>query len=268
MDNQEEKNYIINYHLLKIYKMYHLFYPKNKPGLKIGKYNINYYAIKPFLLFLDLIVFVSCFIGFYFVFNDLYALFQISVSFLCAFTRIFKSIRLMRKFDELWKLFDVMRDDFLSHNCHRKDIFQHYKKKCIVMINIYALIWFTALIIWILNPLMMKEVSVENRQGNFVIYRNTPLQIFFSIMSYEQYEKMYAFIYLIESAVLVNSVLDILLYDITVIELCWMLSAQLKIIASKYENFGYQHTNNEESNNNSSVENFRNIIVNHIIIIT
>ncbi|XP_050546713.1 uncharacterized protein LOC126908569 isoform X2 [Daktulosphaira vitifoliae] len=266
MDNQEEKNYIINYHLIKIYKMYHIFYPKNKPGLKIGKYNINYYAINPFLSFLDLIVFISCFIGFFFVYNDLYALFQISLSFFCAFNRIFKTIRFTRKFDELWKLFDVMRDDFLSHNCYRKDIFQHYKKKCIVVINIYATIWFISLIIWILNPLMMKEITVENRQGNFVIYRNSPLQIFFSVMSYEHYEKMYILIYLIESAVLVSAVLDILLYDITVIELCWMLSAQFKMIASKYETFGYQHTNNEENNNNS-VENLRNVIINHIHII-
>ncbi|XP_050546720.1 uncharacterized protein LOC126908571 [Daktulosphaira vitifoliae] len=87
-------------------------------------------------------------------------------------------------------------------------------------------------------------------------------------MSHEQYEKMYTFVYLIESAVVANVILDLILHDIAVIELCWMLSAQLKMIASKYETFGYQLINNEESNNNSSVDNFRNIILNHIKIIT
>ncbi|XP_050535500.1 uncharacterized protein LOC126902365 isoform X2 [Daktulosphaira vitifoliae] len=268
MNSEEEKNYIINYHFLKIFKMYHVFYPMDKPGLKIGKYNINYHTFYPFFVLLELNVMAGCLIGFYYVINDLYAFVQLVLSLFTSFITVCKAIRFAQKYDEFWKLFDVMKVNFLSYSYYRKDILRNYRKKCVVVANIYAFIWITSCIFWIANPFIIKEYPVKNREGNIAVYRNNPLNIFLAYVSYEHYQDFYWIIYIIETIIVVQVIVDVILHDSIVILLCWMLSAQLETIAAKYETFGHKKINKEEDEEIFSVENLELIIADHIKVIS
>ncbi|XP_050522745.1 uncharacterized protein LOC126895192 [Daktulosphaira vitifoliae] len=130
--------------------------------------------------------------------------------------------------------------DFLSHGQYRKDIFEYYRKKCIRITNFCTFVGLVILLLWILAPLFIKEFRFKKKDGSIMVYRNSVLNLYFSFISISFYEQIYPFIYILESIYTIHTVVEVVLSNVLIMQFCWMLSAQLKTIVSKYESFGYK----------------------------
>ncbi|XP_050544526.1 uncharacterized protein LOC126907350 [Daktulosphaira vitifoliae] len=114
------------------------------------------------------------------------------------------------------------------------------------IINLYSFICYSAVLLWIFNPLFIRGYPLKKRDGSLVIYRNSVLNTLLSFIPISIYERIYPIVYLIEAIEISHITYDIVFYYTIVIQFCWMLTAQLKIIAFKCESCGYE---NEEIGN-------------------
>ncbi|XP_050544528.1 uncharacterized protein LOC126907352 [Daktulosphaira vitifoliae] len=112
---------------------------------------------------------------------------------------------------------------------------------CMKVINVYSFVCYSAVLLWILNPLFIRGYPLKKRDGSLVIYRNSVLNTLLSFIPISIYERIYPIVYLIEAIEISHITYDIVFYYTIVIQFCWMLTAQLKIIAFKCESCGYEN---------------------------
>ncbi|XP_050535225.1 odorant receptor 23a [Daktulosphaira vitifoliae] len=109
---------------------------------------------------------------------------------------------------------------------------------CTKIINFFFFIYFLVGIVWIFSPLCVKEFSLIRRDGSLVIYQNNVLNSFLSFIPISIYEQIFPIVYLLEAIELIHIIFDIVFYYTIVVQFCWMLSAQLKVMAFKCESLG------------------------------
>ncbi|XP_050533313.1 uncharacterized protein LOC126901115 [Daktulosphaira vitifoliae] len=236
MSNKNDEKFI-NYRLFKILKLNRSFNPFNLDVLRKLKY---YQFLYGFVLLLEIIIINCCLLkGFYYVINDIATTVQLFLSLLCTISTNLNTFTFSQHFNDFWKLFRIMRNDFLSYMHNRKDIFQQYQTKCILITNIYIFVYFFTGLSWIFNSLFIKEFHFKTRNDVKIIYRNNIFNLYFSIMPISLYNKIFPVVYIAEFIVTIHTIFDLFLKNLIVMQFCWMISAKLRTIASMYETFGY-----------------------------
>ncbi|XP_050546717.1 odorant receptor 46a-like isoform X1 [Daktulosphaira vitifoliae] len=106
---------------------------------------------------------------------------------------------------------------------------------------------------------------MRNRNGNWIVYRNNVVNIFLVYFSFDNYKHFYWIIYIIETIIVTQVILDIIIRDVAVIELCMILTSQLESIALEFESLGYQikNTDTKKMIKMSTIDNFKHIILDH-----
>ncbi|XP_050520079.1 bumetanide-sensitive sodium-(potassium)-chloride cotransporter-like isoform X2 [Daktulosphaira vitifoliae] len=262
MKSVKKKN-ILNYRLMKIGRLHLIFNSLNLHIFTKWSHVVILFILLIPLVF-EFITAFCCILGYYYLSNDLNACVQMILIILAICTSTIKVIRFIKKPNEFWELFNVMRDDFLSFDDYNNDIIFKFKKKCTKLSNAYSLVWFISWMIWIFIPIFIKEYSVKIKSGNRVIYRYNILNAFIGIVPIENYENLYLVIYVIEAVNVTHAMLIVVVYDVFTMSLCWILSAQLKTIASRYETFGRETLTNELKNSVISTDILKLLIKDHI----
>ncbi|XP_050534416.1 uncharacterized protein LOC126901737 [Daktulosphaira vitifoliae] len=140
-------------------------------------------------------------------------------------------------------------------------MFKHNESMCTKIININFFMYILGCLVWFLSPLLIKEFPLKRRDGSLVIYHNNILNSFLSFIPISVYEQIYPIVYLLEALEVVHVCSELFFYYTIVIQFCWMLSAQLKIIAFEFESFGYENVELEQKNDSYYMKHLNQILL-------
>ncbi|XP_050544945.1 uncharacterized protein LOC126907598 isoform X2 [Daktulosphaira vitifoliae] len=252
---------ILNDKILWILSLYCKFNPFNLAAIQNFKFHQFCYTL--LLLWEFIVMNLYAFIGFYYVLNDIFSVLQLFIFITMDLKMFLTTYRLSTKYEELRKLFDATRIDFLSSSYKEKNIFEHNKSMCTKIINIYIFLCFLLIPLWILIPLFVKEYPFKKRDGSLIIYRNNILNSFFSFIPISIYEQIYPIVFTFEAINVLHIIFNVLFCNLIIIEFCWMLSTQLKIIALKCETFGYNNLDLGQKNDCISMINLKKLLLDH-----
>ncbi|XP_050534385.1 uncharacterized protein LOC126901723 isoform X1 [Daktulosphaira vitifoliae] len=259
MQSQIREKFILNDRILMILNFHCELNPFNLTAISNFKFYQLFYSL---LLVVEFIV-INCyvFIGFNYVKNDFISATQLFINIISAIQIYLNNYRLSKKYGELRKLLDATSSYFLFSNNKAKYIFKHNESKCTKIINIYFFMYISACLGWILSPLLIKEYPLKRSDGSLVIYHNNILNSFLSFIPISVYERIYPIVYLLEAFELAHICFEMFFYYTIVIQFCWMLSAQLKIITFKFESFGYKYVELEQKNDSYYMKNLNQIFL-------
>ncbi|XP_050440818.1 uncharacterized protein LOC126845871 [Adelges cooleyi] len=261
----DDKSFITNVRLLKMTGLYQVLNPVNSEGSTM-LWGCNIYQLAHILVTpLNVIIVIFCVIGLIAWTNDLNQRLNICMLLVAATNTLLNAIRVSKKSDVIWKCFEIMRDDFLSYNYYKTDIVKYYKRKTVIITNIYSSAFCLLLIIWLGNPVFITDYTVKNSDGDLVPYRNSVLNVLPYPFKVDLYNKLFPIIYIIEAVILTQCVIGFIIFDSVLIIFCWSIVAHLKTIASTYSSLGYEKIENESI---IIIEKFKIIISDHTKVIS
>ncbi|XP_050440671.1 uncharacterized protein LOC126845805 [Adelges cooleyi] len=261
----DDKSFITNVRLLKMTGLYQVLNPVKSEG-STTLWGCNIYQLAHILVTpLHVIIVIFCVIGFIAWTNDFNQRLNCCMLLVGAINTLLNAIRVGQKSDVIWKCFEIMRDDFLSYNYSKTDIVNDYKRKTVMITNIYSIAFCLILIIWLGNPVFITDFTVKNADGDLVTYRNSVINVLPYPFKIDLYNKLFPIIYIIEAVIFTQSVIGFIIFDSVLIIFCWSIIAHLKTIASAYSSLGYEKIENESV---TLIEKFKTIISDHTKVIS
>ncbi|XP_050534698.1 uncharacterized protein LOC126901868 isoform X2 [Daktulosphaira vitifoliae] len=261
MQTKIREKIVLSDQTLRILSLYCNFNPFNLNVIR----NFNFFQYIFALLLLVEFIVVNCyvFIGLYYVINDFFAAVQLCIKVLCSIQIFVNTYRLSTKYDELRKLFDATSGDFLSSSHKGKYIFERYKSICTKITNTYIFINLLGGLVWILNPLFLKKYPLKKRDGSLEIYRNNVVNSVLSFIPISIYDKIYPIVFVYEAIEIIHVIFDLIIYNTIVMKFCWMLSAQLNIIAFRCKSFECKNNEFGQGNDINNRINLKQLLSDH-----
>lgn len=236
MENEDEKNLMVNVRLMRITGLYQLLMsrePKPYGGLNA----FGWMAVAETVwLIMAMCALIPTMV--YCMYDENKSAQYVILFVACAMT-VFKLYRVMRYRDTIWTCVQTTRMDRLSYGRHRSRVLELGRAKSISMSSVVSTLRFTLLVIWILLPFILwgQFIEVKYDGGRVFLYRINVLNYVFAVDSVS-INKYFAVSYLAESITMTVWSHAELTFDVLLISLCIAGSYQLKTVADSFANLG------------------------------
>jgi len=136
--------------------------------------------------------------------------------------------------DELWKLFNISRESFLSNKYSKKNYFRmkNCKEQSVKTLVWYIFFFYMTALLWILLPNIK---IIDETATNMVTRKINVLNLRYPITA-ETYNTYYIIIYVIEGILTSFCAFELAMFDIFLISTLQLISTQYEMVSSAYQN--------------------------------
>lgn len=230
----DDKHLLINVPLMKITGLYQIISPHCS---KIYGFNIF-----KCMIVIQIVIFVLA--DFWFLFNiiyckqDIYAMTHFLYLFQSGISSIFKQYCIIKNSDVIWNCVQLTSINRLTYKYHRRQILEDGRSKSKYYSTLFASLWFTVVIAWMLAPFSLIKYYMEVKiHDQFYHYRYNVLNLIFPAVD-TFYNDNFIMYFIIESIIAMIWGHGTLIFDVFLISMCTIFSYELKTIANSYSTLG------------------------------
>lgn len=233
------KNYMFDEKYMKFLGLYKLL---DSSSSNIFGYNGFHITIMTMILFI-VIYFMENLIFLYTMANDLTAFLYSVAVIINTFLIIFKIIIIIYYSKDLWKCIENTNINFLSYKHYNRNIFYDWRRRSILLIYLYTILFSIGLSFWIIIPIILKDTNITIRQfdGSYINNRFNVLNVLF-IMSEDTYNKYFYIFYVCEVVIEMCFLYFASIFDIIIYIVCYALLCQLETICDGIRSLGYKYS--------------------------
>lgn len=241
MDLSHQKTSVFNWKLAKLVGIYHILNPSTA---KYFGYNLCH-VLSFFGMFSTCAVFIICLIGFYYMRNNVMLLFNLFGVLINIIFSSFKMARVLYCSKALWKCINNSGLEFMSYHRYNKKIFDHWRRHTILYSNIFFSMMVTTGSFWALSPFVSSKnnfVSIRNLDNSYSKYRMNIYNLYF-IVSDTTYNTYFNLFYFIELILIVSFESFLIIFDLSLIMMCFSICCQIETIRDAIESLGHDEVN-------------------------
>lgn len=154
----------------------------------------------------------------------------------------------MYKADDIWRLYDVTRADFLTGGRGRRHarVLNEYRDTSVMMTNYLCVFLIVSVLTWILYPQLLNAIMFagsthhESAAANKRFYNVFDLRYPVTTRTFNDY---YYLFHLMEVSVILAMGYTLIMFNTLFISFSFVLMAQYEIVAKSFETIGHGQTN-------------------------
>lgn len=230
-----ERNTILNMRLSRMLGLYQILDPN---GRKLFGRNVYHVIVTVFLAFESVLLFFNLTGVFYWLKNPTQVVFQLSL-FTNFWFSCYKMAILIRKAAGIRKCIDVACNDFLKFGRYRKNCFDDFRSKSILITNVISSSGFVILAVFVAVPIVFNKnvIVLQSIDGQWHSYHLSSFNIFFPVTS-DTYNGYFGIIYVFEAMFGLIYVVFSHAFDSFLISMCFAMRCQLKTVNGAFSTLG------------------------------